>query len=258
MDIDDVSAAIRAAEAEAVAPRFEALSEADVVEKAAGELVTVADRECERLLIDSLRTIDDVPVVGEEGVAADPTLLRHLADGDCWLVDPLDGTSNFVAGSPNHAVMVARVSAGLTVASWMWQPRHHRLAVAERSNGAFVDGRRVRVGPVGPPASWAGVVKDRFVPDGERWRYAAAAGTLRARPEAAGAAGIEYVDLVLGSIQLLAYWRTLPWDHAPGALFVEEAGGGVCRLDGSAYEPASTTAGLVAAVDAAAALGLFR
>jgi fructose-1,6-bisphosphatase/inositol monophosphatase family enzyme len=64
---------------------------------------------------------------------------------------------------------------------------------------------------------------------------------------AIGSAGIEYKALVDGSIDFLMYWRTLPWDHAPGSLIVQEAGLYVARLDGEPYRPGDGGAGLLAA-----------
>lgn len=80
-----------------IEPRFAALASMDVRAKAVGELVTVADVEAEGLL--TRRLTDLLPgalVVGEEACAADPTLLEGLGAAQAWLVDPLDGTANFV------------------------------------------------------------------------------------------------------------------------------------------------------------------
>lgn len=84
-------------------------------------------------------------------------------------------------------------------------------------------------------------------------------GTLEPRSTAAS---IEYPALARGDGDFMLYWRTLPWDHAPGALLLREAGGVVARLDGAAYDPTDRRAGLLAAGspetwrEAKAALGL--
>ena len=61
-------------------------------------------------------------------------------------------------------------------------------------------------------------------------------------------AGREYLDLLTGKQQFVAFWRTLPWDHAPGALLVREAGGVVRRFDGEPYRPADEGNGLLSAI----------
>ncbi|MGH9165392.1 MAG: inositol monophosphatase family protein, partial [Acidimicrobiales bacterium] len=83
-------------------------------------------------------------VVGEEAAAADPRLLDPVGTAErLWVVDPVDGTSNFVRGSPDYAVMVALLERGAAVASWILQPVTGRLFVAEAGSGATVDGRRL-------------------------------------------------------------------------------------------------------------------
>lgn len=79
MDAEAVAQAIRFAHDQVIAPWFGALTSDEVDEKPAGDVVTVADRECERLLGPLLRDIEDVPVVGEEAVGQDPSL--HLFSG---------------------------------------------------------------------------------------------------------------------------------------------------------------------------------
>ena len=66
----------------------------------------------------------------------------HAAD-HAFTVDPVDGTKNFVKGSPDHAVMVAEVRGGESVRAWIWQPQHERAYVAERGAGAWRNGERL-------------------------------------------------------------------------------------------------------------------
>jgi fructose-1,6-bisphosphatase/inositol monophosphatase family enzyme len=95
----------------------------DVRSKYPGEVVSVADEEAETLLLARLASQwPQAPVVGEEARSKRPGLMGLLASERAWLVDPLDGTANFVAGSPDWAVMVALIEHGMTVASWIWQP----------------------------------------------------------------------------------------------------------------------------------------
>ncbi len=206
MDTDAVLDLVRAVVAEHVTPRFGALAEGDVASKRRpGDLVTVADREAEVALSDALRAAHpDALVVGEEAVSTDPRLLRGLPAADhAFVVDPVDGTRHFVAGSPDHATMLAELRHGRTVRSWIWQPQHERAYVAEHGAGAWADG--VRIGP------------------------ATGQGTLR---PTGTCCGVDYPRLALGQAGWAAYVKKKPWDHLPGGLLLTEAGGRVVRRAG--------------------------
>ena len=114
-----------------IEPRFSALSSMEVRSKAAGELVTVADLDAERLLTRRLTDLLPAAVVGEEACAEDPTLLAGLGSARAWLVDPLEGTTNFVEGNPAWAVMVALCEQGRTVVSWICQPTSQTMHTAQ-------------------------------------------------------------------------------------------------------------------------------
>ena len=141
---------MRETSAEVIEPRFAALSPADVRSKAAGELVTIADIEAEELLTRILTgLLPGALVVGEEACATDPRLLDGLGAAQAWLVDPLDGTANFVEGSDDWAVMVALCEEGRTVASWIWQPTSETMYTAEAGCGAARNGVSLGVTPRG-------------------------------------------------------------------------------------------------------------
>ncbi|MFI9272793.1 inositol monophosphatase family protein [Kitasatospora sp. NPDC052896] len=239
--------------AEAVEPRFRALTAGEVMEKAPGDVVTVADREAELIIARRLHDLLPLPVVGEEAVAADPMLARCLhTEPACWLVDPVDGTSNFIAGRPDFALMVSLVRDGRTVAAWIWQPMTRTSYAAELGSGAWRDGHRlVRTPAADLPEKWRGSVKRRFLTPhlfpGLATRIQAFGQVNQGRR----AAGIEYPQIADGELEFLLYWRTLPWDHAPGSLLVTEAGGVSARLDGSPYraDPPGGEDGLLVASD---------
>lgn len=230
-----------------IAPHFRSLSAGEIERSAAGEVVTVADRACERHLGPLLRDLVDGPILGEEAAAADPSLLDLVAaPGPVWLVDPIDGTADFAAGSPEYAVMVALLEGGVTLASWILQPEFDRLAVAVRGGGATIDGRAVTMAETDlDPTTWRGVIKDRFVP--EELRATVAGSGLGPSHRGGNCAGVEYPALVEGQHHFLFYWRTRPWDHAPGALLATETGGRAIRPDGRDYRPDEPGDGLIVA-----------
>lgn len=252
LDPADVTALVREVADAVVLPRHRRLLDGDVEEKSPGEVVTVADREAEVLLTEGLRRLlPGVPVVGEEAAAADPGLLDLLPDAPrVWLVDPIDGTSGFVDGSDDFAVMVALVEHGETVACWVYQPVWGVTYRAERGSGAYRDDERLLLqGQARPLPELRGTALTRFLSPGQRAGVAAgAAGMDRVRTGRA-AAGIEYPRVATGAQEFVLFWRTLPWDHAPGALLVTEAGGVARHLDGTDHRPGTPREGLLVASD---------
>ena len=250
--IESVGQLLREAAATVVLPSFQHLAEDDVEEKAPGELVTIADRRAEVVIEEGLRALlPDSFVVGEEGVAADPTTLDRLRDsGLVWIVDPIDGTGNFAAGRGPFAVMAALLRGGAPVAAWILDPLADSLAVAEAGSGAYVDGERVTLLDDDlATAELRGAAMTRFLP--APLRAAVRRGTPELEEVLPGlhCAGREYVDLVAGRQHFVLFWRTLPWDHAPGVLLVQEAGGVARRLDGAPYDLADDRRGLLVAAN---------
>lgn len=243
MDTDAITTLLQDVAAEVITPRFRSLTEGEVQEKGPGDLVTVADHEAEVLVTAALQAAYPASVVlGEEATAADPSLLERFADAPhAFTVDPVDGTKNFVNGSPDHAVMVAELRDGAVVRSWIWQPQHELAYVAELGAGAFRNGERITLDPVDGPArgrtslrSWVGRSLPGQPPLELTW----------------ASCGIDFPHLAEGDTDFLLYRATKPWDHAPGALLVSEAGGAVATLTGVAYDPRRESRdGMVAAGD---------
>ncbi len=247
---DRMDAALREVSEEVVLPRFENLREGEVEEKSPGEWVSIVDREVEASLTPRLR--DWLPgsrVIGEEAVAADGSLLTGLDEGWVWLVDPLDGTANFIAGNDDFAIMVALLREGEPEACWIFTPRTGKLAHAETGGGAYIEGEPFRIPTPAGADSPPGVVKPRFLPPGFKAELERCADGSWPYALGSGSAGIDYPMLIGGHWFFLLYWRTLPWDHVPGVLLVTEAGGHAARLDGSRYRASDCRNGLLVAPD---------
>lgn len=229
---------------EVVNPRFRSLGSDDIGSKThPGDLVTIADRESEeRLTAELTARYPDALVLGEEAYAADAALLdRFRAAEHAFTVDPVDGTRNFVHGSPDHAMMIAEVRGREVVRSWIWQPQHERMYVAERGAGAWLDGRRLTRPPLGEEL--------RGVTSRRSW-IGRALGTLRSLDLTWVCCGVDYPKLVEGAADYALYRKAKPWDHAPGSLLLTEAGGYVGTFAGAAYRPQDREpAGLVSAAD---------
>ncbi|MBO9670315.1 MAG: inositol monophosphatase [Sphingobium sp.] len=230
-----VAVLMRRVAAEVVMPRYRNLAQHEVIEKMADELVTIADREAELHLNEGVaKLLPEAGIVGEEAVSADPSLLDDLGNGLKWLIDPIDGTGNFAAGRPPFGLMIALVDNGNIQASWMLDPLTDRLCCAALGQGATVNGERVTARPTGAPLPVAGISLLFADPENRVRLKARAEGKLE-MADIPRCAAEQYPRIVLGVNDLAVFERTLPWDHAPGALLVNEAGGKVARPDGSAY-----------------------
>ncbi|MEU1585669.1 inositol monophosphatase [Micromonospora sp. NPDC005710] len=250
--LDDVGGLLWEAAEQVVLPLFRKLDDDDVSEKAPGEVVTVADRRAEDLLSAGLRRLrPGSVVVGEEGVADDPGLLRHLRDGgDVWLVDPVDGTANFAAGRRPFALMVALLTDGRPTAGWILDPLADTLAAGSADEGTLLNGRPVAsAGSVPPLGELRGAAMTKFLPPETRDRVRAGGRRLGELLPGQHCAGREYLDILTGEQQFVLFWRTLPWDHAPGTLLVRAAGGVARRFDGVDYHPSDDGSGLLVAAN---------
>lgn len=244
---DAVVALMRDVAATIVMPRFRNLATHEVEEKAADDMVTIADRMSEDALTAGLAALDPViRVVGEEAVAADATLLDGIDRGAVWIIDPIDGTNNYASGNPPFGIMIALVEDGATQAGWILDPVSGRLCHAVLGCGAYVDDARVSVAPTEGDRPSA-VLATYFMTDEERTaitRRAEGAFTLPPMPRCAAE---QYPRLVLGITDIALFQKTLPWDHAAGSLFLREAGGVVRRPDGSDYRVGDQRRGMIAA-----------
>ncbi|HEY0819270.1 MAG TPA: inositol monophosphatase [Rhizobacter sp.] len=235
----------------AVMPRFRQLREGEVIEKAKDEIVTVADREAEALIERGLLALcPGSRVVGEEACATNPALLQGLDEGRVWLVDPLDGTANFVAGRPVFALMVSLLVDGEAVGAWVLHPMTGERWAAQRGGGCYRDERRMVVPAVAVPLERArGAVLSRFLPAGLKQQVESRLDRIGEALPGARCAGVEYPAIITGQQQFAMFYRTLPWDHVAGTLLLQEAGGHAARYDGRAYRAADAEPGLLSAVD---------
>ena len=242
---------MRQVSAEVILPRYRNLAAHEVVEKAANELVTIADRESEDRLSEGLaKLLPEARIIGEEACAADAALLNGLGDGLVWIIDPIDGTGNFAAGRPPFGVMIALAEGGVAIAGWILDPLTGRLCHAARGRGARVDGERVQARESGAAVPVAGI-STLFIDSDQRADLERRAeGRLDIVPIPRCAAE-QYPRVAFGVNDLALFNRTLAWDHAAGVLFLNEAGGVAARLDGSRYRVDSDELGLLAAASPA-------
>ncbi len=234
-----------------ILPHYQTLTSDQISEKSHDDLVTVADTLSEEMLEKGLSAIlPGLPIVGEEAAFADPAILTRL-NSDCWIVDPIDGTHNFAQGKPPFGILVALASGGETYAGWIYDPLTDRLCTAHRGMGAFVNGERISAKPT-ESAKPVAAISLIFLDQAEREAIKGQIAPHYAMVDIPRCAAEQYPRLALGVNDVSIFQRTLPWDHAAGVLWLNEAGGKCFRPDGSPYrvdEPDRT--GLIGAASPA-------
>jgi fructose-1,6-bisphosphatase/inositol monophosphatase family enzyme len=241
-DIDRVTRLIEEAAATEIMPRFQRLAAGDIREKAPGDLVTIADEAVETRLTPLLtELLPGSLVLGEEAAAADRSLLNRLAaEESVWIIDPVDGTSNFAEGRPAFALIVALLVAGRIAAGWIHDPVAGSTATAEAGEGAWLAGRRLRVAAAPQDTGdMAGVLLSGYFGSRELGRRIDARRQRVRTLRSVRSAGLEYLRLVAGEMHFALFTKLMPWDHAAGVLLHGEAGGHARYLEGGAYEPAA-------------------
>lgn len=244
---DPVVALMRNVARDVVLPRYQNLRAEDVSEKAADDFVTIADKESEIRLAEGLSAIlPEAGIIGEEACAVDPTILERAGEGLNWIIDPIDGTGNFAAGRPPFGIMVALADAGTTLAGWILDPLTGRLCHATLGAGSHIDGERVQARESGDALPVAALAV-YFMTAEERADIQRRSEGQFAVVDIPRCAAEQYPRLVLGQNDVSVFARTLPWDHAAGTLFLNEAGGCCQRLDGSPYLVGDLRRGLLGA-----------
>jgi myo-inositol-1(or 4)-monophosphatase len=199
--------------------------------KGPGNFVTAADRRAEQVLREELMAArPGYSFVGEEGGRIDGPDKTHT-----WLVDPLDGTTNFLHGIPQFAISIGLERDGVMVAGLVYNPVSDEMFTAERGKGAFLNDQRLRVAA---RRRMADAVVACGLPHLGRGDLELFRGEFAAVQEKVaglrrfGAAALDLAFIAAGRFDI--YWeRNLsPWDMAAGILLVREAGGFVTDCDG--------------------------
>jgi myo-inositol-1(or 4)-monophosphatase len=215
--------------------------------KGPANFVTAADRRAEETLREELaQARPGYGFLGEEGGMHEGSDKSHR-----WIVDPLDGTMNFLHGIPHFAISIALEREGAIVAGIVYNPINDELFTAEKGKGAFLNDQRLRVAA---RRRLADAVVACALPHPTRGDAALARSEHIAVQEKVaglrrfGAAALDLAWVAAGRFD--AYWeRSLsPWDMAAGIALVREAGGFVTDLDGR--EDMLKTGGIIAGTDA--------
>jgi myo-inositol-1(or 4)-monophosphatase len=211
---------------------FGELSELQVSKKGLADFVSAADVKAEKVLIEALQKArPGYSFLGEEGGLVEGTDKSHR-----WIVDPLDGTTNFLHAIPHFAISIALEREGVIVAAVVYNPIVNDLYWAEKAKGAYLNGeKRLRVSGrklldeavLGTGIPWMG--------HGEHARFLKELHQLTQRVAGIrrfGSAALDMAFVAAGRFD--GYWErnVKPWDIAAGLLLVTEAGGKVTEIDG--------------------------
>jgi myo-inositol-1(or 4)-monophosphatase len=205
-----------------------------VEHKSAFDFVTDADRASEAAILDALRVGRPGDAILSEEQARDTASL-DTGPGVLWVVDPLDGTTNFIHGFPHVAVSIAALDGGRPVAGVILDVIRGEEFCAARGRGATLDGRPIRVSSADDPAK--ALLLTGF-PFRHKERMEAYLGLFAELHDAtaairrAGSAALDLAYVACGRAE--GFWEAGlgPWDVAAGVLIVEEAGGTVSDFDG--------------------------
>lgn len=206
-----------------------------IEEKSAKDLVTEADREAEAAIVAIIQSrFPEHNILAEEGT------YPQTASPFRWIIDPLDGTTNFAHTFPWFAVSIALEAAGEIILGIVYNPIYEELFVAEKGQGATLNGQPLQVSAINrldrallatgfAPASSVTAANnfDHFMLFQEK------AQACR-RP---GAASLDLACVAAGRFDGFWEMKLKPWDTAAGMLLVTEAGGRVSNFDGAPFSP---------------------
>jgi myo-inositol-1(or 4)-monophosphatase len=230
-----VNIAVRAARraGNLIANSVEQIDRLTITEKASNDFVTDVDRKAEQTIIDAIHdSYPDHAILAEENGALPG---KHGDSEFQWIIDPLDGTTNFLHGFPQFAVSIAVTQKGRLEHGVIYDPTRQELFTASRGGGAQLNDRRLRVSP---RRGLEGALLGTGFPFKQQQHLDAYLATFRAlfpmtagirRP---GSAALDLAYVAAGRLD--GFWEIglNPWDMAAGALLVQEAGGLVSDFGG--------------------------
>jgi myo-inositol-1(or 4)-monophosphatase len=210
---------------------FGELAELQVSRKGAADFVSAADIKAEQSLFESLsKGRPGYSFLGEERGLIEGTDKTHT-----WIVDPLDGTTNFLHAIPHFAINIALQREGVIVAAVTYNPVSNDLFWAEKGKGAFVNDRRLRVAARQRLDESVLATGIPFLGHGQHARFLKELHQISQRVAGVRRFGAAALDLAwVAAGRMDGFWQRdlSPWDLAAGLLLVTEAGGKVTTAEG--------------------------
>lgn len=211
---------------------------------AVSDLVTEVDKGAESMIRKLIFThFPDHAILGEEGVEPGPeasaqALEKYAEEEYLWIVDPVDGTTNFVHGFPFFSVSIALAHKGEVIVGVIYDPSRDEMFVAEKGKGAYVHGKRMQVS--GEAKLEESLLATGFPVGRESTLPVNMAGLMHLAPKvrnirSGGSAALHLAYVAAG--RLTGFWEIglNAWDTAAGALMVTESGGQITDTAGNPY-----------------------
>lgn len=234
-----INVALKAARkaGEIIERAFERLDLVEIEEKGQNDFVSDVDRQAEKEILYHLKkAYPDHRFLGEEGGAQGPENAEYE-----WIIDPLDGTTNFLHGIPHFAVSIACLKKGQLEHAIVFDPMKREEFTASRGRGAILNERRIRTSPrrgldgavIGTGIPFNGYALQHIEPYTECLKEIAGQTAGIRRP---GSAALDLAYVAAGRFDGFWEMNLKPWDIAAGILLIKEAGGMLCDFQGgSAY-----------------------
>lgn len=201
--------------------------------KSHSDLVTIVDQKVEQFLVDKiLEKYPEHGILGEEG-----TFVKDLSDCKViWVIDPIDGTTNFIHNFPFYGISVAVVYEGIGIVGVVYNPSTDELFYAEKDKGAFVNDKQMRLNEpmslsnalISTTMFWENPFKKDTLHPNVIELYKATRGMRML-----GGAALSICEIASGKITAYIMPMLNAWDFAAGVIIAEEAGAVVTKLDGS-------------------------
>lgn len=214
--------------------RYRSASQVEIDMKGDKNLVTEVDRESERLIVGHLlNRFPGHAILAEEGE------YPRTGSPFRWIIDPLDGTTNYAHGFPWFCVSIGLEAEGELVAGVIYNPMYEELFTATRGGGAFLNGHRLHVSdhsPLRDTLLATGFPYDCATDPANNFANFIAFQKTARGIRRAGAAALDLAGVAAGRLDGFWELKLKPWDVAAGVLMVREAGGTVTGFDGTPYD----------------------
>lgn len=233
MILDQLQTLVREVARHEVMPHFLTVA-SDI--KADGSVLSAADLAAQTAFARELPKLIDCPMLGEEMTESEQReLWQSASQSGLWIVDPIDGTNNFVNGFPHFALSVAFIRNGMPEFGVILNPVSDECFYAERGQGAFLNGRRLPLAARSKRLNRAiAGVEIKYLRSGKlssRMNTLSPVSSIRSL----GSSTLDWCYLAAGRLDVYIHGGQKLWDYAAGALIFAEAGGSLATLEGDDF-----------------------
>lgn len=196
-------------------------------------LVTKVDRICEEKIKSKIQK--NFP---EHGILAEESGGTEAMSGYLWVIDPIDGTTNFAHGFPVYCTSIGLMLDGQAIMGAVYDPSRDELFHAEKGKGAYLNKKRIKVSGVNKlsqslVATGFAYRRDARISNIEHFKLMLKKTQAVRRP---GAAAIDMCYVACGRLDAFWEFYLKPWDTSAGSIIVSEAGGKITKVDGNKYD----------------------